>query len=136
MRSFRGAWTLVLAVAATACGTSAPHPAAEIVDSAGTRIVRYELTRASTPVFRVLAQHDLEIGTVAGDPEYAFSQISDLALSADGTVLVSDAVTQEIRVFDSDGAFRGTVGRSGEGPGEFATAPMIIGISSSSWMRS
>jgi 6-bladed beta-propeller len=119
----------VLVFAASACDTAAPRPTAEVVDSAGTRIVRYDLTDVSVPVYRVLAEHDLEIGTLDGDPEYAFSRITDLVLSADGGVLMSDAVTQEIRLFDVDGRYEGTIGRNGEGPGEFATAPTIIDLS-------
>jgi hypothetical protein len=40
---------------------------------------------------------------------------------ADGTIAVADGMAPAIRFFDADGGFTGTVGREGEGPGEFAT---------------
>ena len=124
-----GAYAAGLTVLASACDLSpVPGPSADVVDSAGTRIVTYDVTRASLPVHLWLAEHDLEIGTLDGAAEYAFSGITDLALSSAGGMLVSDAVTHEIRLFDANGVHESTIGGSGEGPGEFATAPTIIGV--------
>ena len=116
-------------VAATAgCAGDASRPTAEIVDSAGTRIVTYDLSNVTVPTYRFLSDHDLEIGERDGAPEYTFSRIADLAVAEDGRIVVSDGVAQELRVYDASGEFERTIGRQGEGPGEFATAPMITGL--------
>jgi hypothetical protein len=123
-------WTTAVAVAcvAGACSGDGRIPTAEVIDSAGVRIVSYDLTEVPIPTYRTLAPHDLEIGTLDGAPEYTFSSIPDLALTGDGSIVVSDGVTQELRLYDADGSYVRTLGRRGEGPGEFSSAPMIAGL--------
>ncbi len=48
-----------------------------------------------------------------------FSQPTDLALDDKGRVYVSDGKANDIKVFDAAGSFVKTIGRSGQGPGEF-----------------
>jgi hypothetical protein len=71
------------AVIAVGCSADTNRPTAEIVDSAGTRIVTYDLTNVAVPIYRVLADNDLAIGEQDGAPEYTFSRIVDLSISAD-----------------------------------------------------
>jgi hypothetical protein len=104
-------------------------PTAEVADSAGIRIVTYDLTGRAAPTYRTVAEQDLEIGTRDGALEYTFSRIASLAVMEDGSIVVSDAVAQELRVYDANGSYVRTLGRRGEGPGEFASAPTIAGIS-------
>lgn len=104
-------------------------PRAVISDSAGVRLISYDLTDIAVTPHRLLGDHDLEIGALDGDAEYAFSQISDLALTPGGSVIVSDALGQELRLFDRDGNFVRAIGGPGGGPGEFSTAPTITGVS-------
>ena len=104
-------------------------PVAEVSDSAGLRLISYELSGIDVTPYRGLADYDMQVGAVDGDPEYAFSQITDLALTADGSLVVSDAAGQELRVFDPEGNFIRTIGGPGGGPGEFSTAPTIAGVS-------
>lgn len=40
---------------------------------------------------------------------------------ADGTIAVADGMAPAVLLFDADGTFKGSVGRAGQGPGEFAT---------------
>lgn len=51
---------------------------------------------------------------------------SDVAVGDDGTVYVSDADPAAIKVYDSTGAFVRTIGREGEGPGEFRVAYLAV----------
>ena len=53
-----------------------------------------------------------------GSPD-EFGRVYDVALGPNQSVFVADDMNQEIRVFGLDGAHRFTVGRKGEGPGEF-----------------
>jgi len=117
------------AVVAGACsGDQAEGPTAEALDSAGVRIVTYELKDVQIPTYRVAAEHDLEIGVRDGAPEYSFSRIPGLAVTRDGSFVVSDALAQELRVYDATGTYVRTIGQRGEGPGEFASAPAIVGL--------
>lgn len=61
---------------------------------------------------------DLEIGEMTGEEPYLFSSIGGVAADADGMIYAIDRQSDEIRVFDPEGGFVGTIGRSGEGPGE------------------
>jgi hypothetical protein len=54
-----------------------------------------------------------------GGPGHDLFAVRDALLRADGTLLVLSAGTDDIRVFSSTGQLIRTVGREGEGPGEF-----------------
>lgn len=62
----------------------------------------------------------LRIGSLDGDGPDVFGQIVDLALGADGSVMVLDAQAEEVRVFGPEGTFLRALGGSGEGPGELS----------------
>ncbi len=102
-------------------------PQALVVDSAGLRIVTYDLSGVTPPRYRVVGEHDLQIGVVDGTSEYAFSRIVDLAVVGEDMIVVSDGGSQQLRVFDSEGQYRHGIGQPGEGPGEFRAAPLIAG---------
>jgi len=67
----------------------------------------------------------LAIGSLADD-ESAFGRISDVAWDNRGRLLVVDDYMHHFKVFEADGSYVRTVGREGEGPGEFSTPSMII----------
>lgn len=64
-------------------------------------------------------QRELRIGVVDGPEERSFGRIVGIAVSASGDLWVADAQATTIRRFDASGSYLGSVGRSGEGPGEF-----------------
>lgn len=95
-----------------------------VSDSAGIQIVtnlaweppsQWEL--ASTPEFQV--------GSAEGEGPEAFGFVSGVAL-VDGSVAVADPMNGEIRVFDWSGAHRFSVGRRGQGPGEFMSIDGLV----------
>lgn len=128
----RRRWNVMATAAAwVTAACSAPDggvPQAEVVDSAGVRIMTYDLAEADIPVAWIVGAYDLEIGQVDGAPEYTFSRITDLAITSEGWVVVSDGVTQELRVYDSTGEYLRTIGQRGDGPGEFSSSPLIAGV--------
>ncbi len=63
---------------------------------------------------------------VSEDPHSMFGSVWDVEIDQKGRVLVLDFVNQEVRVFDRSGAFLTTVGRQGEGPGEFVQAGHLL----------
>jgi len=62
---------------------------------------------------------DLKIGQPNGKPEYMFSQITSLEVDAKGNIYAAESKENHIRVFDEKGVHLRTVGRPGQGPGEF-----------------
>jgi len=121
--------TGAIAVVVGGCsGDALSGPRAEIVDSAGIRIVTYELAEVTVPTYWTIGEHDLEIGVEDGPDEYTFSRISDVAESHDGSLVVSDGLSQDLRIYDANGRYDRTLGGPGEGPGEFAVAPLISGL--------
>jgi hypothetical protein len=62
---------------------------------------------------------DLKIGQPVGKPEYMFSQITSLEVDARGNIYAAESKENHIRVFDRNGVYMRTVGRPGQGPGEF-----------------
>ncbi|MGH7444763.1 MAG: hypothetical protein ACREKM_07805 [Longimicrobiales bacterium] len=72
------------------------------------------------PAWRLSAEPTLRIGVATGgaSPEQLF-RLNSATLLPDGSVLVLNAGTYELRRFDADGTFVGAAGREGEGPGEF-----------------
>lgn len=63
-------------------------------------------------------QEEVRIGGHDEGPEL-FGQIADLAVDADGRILVLDQQASELRVFGPEGEHEATLGGPGEGPGEF-----------------
>ena len=73
-------------------------------------------------------QWDLEpafqVGELDGPDAEVFQSVASLALAEDGSLWVADgggSGAQDIRVFDAEGSHVRTVGREGQGPGEFQT---------------
>jgi hypothetical protein len=69
----------------------------------------------------VQLREDLSIGRLDGPPQLTFGEISRLAEDLRGGIYVFDRQVPEIRHFDRAGEFLGTVGRSGQGPGEYGS---------------
>ncbi len=53
------------------------------------------------------------------DEDIIFGVIGDIAVDKDGNVYLMDTQLNEIPVFSADGEYLRTIGREGEGPGEF-----------------
>lgn len=74
----------------------------------------------SVPVWSVAEQPVLQIGVLDGEDEYLFRSISAVRLLPAGGVVVADPGLSALRVYDAGGTFVVSVGRQGEGPGEFS----------------
>ena len=63
----------------------------------------------------------------AGDDEdYFFGEIADVAVRADGRIYVADEESSHVKVLGPDGALQDSVGRKGEGPGEFQRLSQVV----------
>lgn len=72
-----------------------------------------------------MLEPEIRIGSV-DDPDYAFSWVRGLEVAEDGTIYSVHGQEAALRRWTADGRPAGTVGRSGEGPGEF-TRPGAMG---------
>lgn len=64
----------------------------------------------------------LRHGEVEGPEAIAFGAIKGLAVDADGRIYVLDGQSNQISIFTPDGAYVRSVGRTGNGPGEYVSA--------------
>jgi hypothetical protein len=63
---------------------------------------------------------DISIGVDDGDENYVLGRVFDIATDSRGRILVLDNGFSRVQVYDSTGAYVQSIGRKGEGPGEFA----------------
>lgn len=68
---------------------------------------------------------EVSIGELDGPEEYLFGWIFSIAVDDDRNVYVFDYQAQHVGVFDAEGNHVETLGREGEGPGEFNRAEGI-----------
>jgi hypothetical protein len=113
-------------VFATGCGEAGGGPAASVRDSAGVTIVENPAALAERPLWTVAPEPMVEIGALEGDEPYQLSQVAGAIRLGDGRLLIANRGTQELRYYDPTGRHLLTVGREGEGPGEFRGLGMAV----------
>ena len=102
-----------------ACDSASPSLHAER-DGAGVRVIESGAPRwTPDEVWSVAPEPLLTLGAVDGAPEVAFLRITGVHRIPDGGLAVVDGGSSQIRFFEADGRFRASMGRRGEGPGEF-----------------
>jgi hypothetical protein len=62
---------------------------------------------------------ELRLGADEDRPDYVFGRVRSIAVGPDGRIYVSDDKIKTVKVFDRDGNFIRTIGRAGQGPGEY-----------------
>ena len=111
---------LVVLATAAATGALAAQESHTVRDSAGIPIVENGGPAWSDGQrWSMGTEPTLRIGTVAGDPDYIFERVRGATRMDDGTIVVLEGGTNELRLFDSSGSFVRNLGGTGEGPGEF-----------------
>lgn len=111
----------VLVVLVPSCDRSASQRSAVVHrDSAEIAIVESSAPRWPADSGWTLGDEPLlRIGTVEGSLPYLFSNVEGALLRPDGGIVVADRGSSEIRYFDRTGSHEYSVGRPGDGPGEF-----------------
>lgn len=74
-----------------------------------------------------LSEREARIGSV-DDPDYIFGAVLGMALGPDGLLYTTHRRESSIRRWTADGAPAGSLGRKGEGPGEFEQLPSGLGF--------
>jgi hypothetical protein len=120
----------LLALAAVACSRDRPasaapaappsdagHPPLAVRDSSGIRVVEYgDVTTLAAPI-RIAPTPVYRVGWAPGEREWGM--VTGGTLLSGGRVAILDPLAHEVVVLDPEGAVAGTLGREGEGPGEF-----------------
>ena len=90
-------------------------------DSAGITIVENARpARDSRLGWRIGETPALSIGAEEGDPGEMLFDVRDATWLGDGRIVVANAGTSDLRVFDAAGTYLETWGGQGDGPGEFS----------------
>jgi hypothetical protein len=113
---------LVLLLLAAGCEPALPSDSAIRTDSAGVLLVAYpHLPPLEASRIAIATEPDLVLGegSVRLGPDYEFFGISGVAQLRDGTIVVASHGSRELRYYGADGRFLRSVGRNGDGPGEF-----------------
>jgi len=73
----------------------------------------------------VTISQELKIGELDGPEEFLFVNIADVAVNSKGDIYVADNRLNEIRKFNKGGEYLLTIGRQGQGPGEFQSVSVL-----------
>jgi hypothetical protein len=74
-------------------------------------------------------------GGDAVDAEYLLGQIRSVASDAGGRLYAADAASADVKVFSADGLYLQTIGREGQGPGEFQVPLDVLVHQGGLWVR-
>lgn len=102
------------------CARTGPSTAVITRDSAGVRIV--ESTRPAwgeDEGWSVDSMPSLDLTRTGAGAPHEFFRVADATRLDDGRIAVANRGSAEVRVYAPDGTHLRTVGRKGEGPGEF-----------------
>ena len=113
---------LMLLTASTVPRAAAQSPTPRPAQRADT--VVKQAGRAAYPNGGTLVA-ELTIGVVDGAQEYMFGNVRDVLELRDGSTLVVDDKAFAIRQYDAQGAHVRTIGRKGQGPGEYTRPGML-----------
>jgi hypothetical protein len=113
---------IVLLSVLAACGDAASTASAPVVrDSAGITIVEnFAPMWREGEAWRLSPEPIDDIGVVDGDPAYQLFQVSVAVRLSDGSVIVANRGSHQLRYFDAGGSHLTSAGGQGGGPGEFA----------------
>ncbi len=115
------------AVFAVGCGSGGGEAVPASRDSAGVRIVESGRPAwGSDSGWRVEPEPFLDIGSADGGEPYLFNDVETALRLGNGTIVVANAGSGELRVFDSTGRHIRSAGRKGGGPGEFGQSSVHI----------
>ncbi len=68
---------------------------------------------------RIVFKEELSIGEIEGDENYMFGEFISFNTDDEGNFYVSDIDNHRIQKYDAKGKYLMTIGRKGQGPGEF-----------------
>src|SRR5688572_5315805 len=112
-------------VAAVACGGGDGGHRATTTDSAGVRLETIDVAPKDLKEWRVGTKSLLTLSAEQTGDTGAFAFVGPVAWLSDGRIVVTDASSHRLLVFDSTGRYRRALGRRGDGPGEIRTTTSL-----------
>ena len=116
--SIAAASTALTVLLASACDQSAAPATTVGGDGAGVRSVTVDPS-ALDAACSLGNEPTFYVGQSEDDAGQWFSRVLGVARLSDGSVAIADDYSMEVRIFDPEGAHVRSMGREGEGPGEF-----------------
>ncbi len=81
----------------------------------------------------MVATEELRVGS-PDDPEAAFTWFRELEVGPDGTIYTGHPQESQLRMHNASGTFLGSIGREGEGPGEFSSVGVMAITGDTMWV--
>src|SRR5512139_2747201 len=112
---------------------SIPSPARSQAKWKGTVVNEGDLTvvrNPKEPLYKIPIlelKEELSLGGPDVQGDYAFVKIRDIVVDDSGSIYVLDQQDSHVKVFDTSGKYVRTIGRLGQGPGEFE-GPMTLSL--------
>lgn len=110
--------TFSLLILFNACGEQKALGQRTIEKENGVTVVKNPLEPLN-PELKIIFEEDLTIGVQEGDENYMFGNQVFVNTDDEGNIYVTDQDRRTVRKYDSDGNFLQSIGRPGQGPGEF-----------------
>jgi hypothetical protein len=125
--SFAVLWYGVIGVSTLVAQASVRHPDRQYVDESVPVNFRLRLSGPRTPPGVVVGDvASVTIGSENGPDHSLFAEVTAVATTSNGTVVLLDRKTQDLRLFTSQGRFLQRLGRKGQGPGEFRGPGVLL----------
>ncbi len=115
---------LMIAVFFSSCGSHEDGWGGEIEEMDSITIVRNP-QEAYYGELTIELEDDIEIGNDE-DPNCQFYRVAEIALDSERNIYVLDSGNSRVQKFDKEGHYLLTIGRKGEGPGEFLNLSAIF----------
>ncbi len=120
MIRYRHRITLAIIPLLSWLAAAVPAAAQTVETAAGVRVVHNVKGGLWGKAPKVALELARKIGDIDTEDEHvAFNYPSDVAVDKDGNIYVLDTGNTRIQKFGPDGAYLATIGRKGQGPGEF-----------------
>ncbi|NQT80990.1 MAG: 6-bladed beta-propeller [Candidatus Aminicenantes bacterium] len=110
--------TFSLLILFNACVEQKAHRKKIIEEADGVIVVKNPLEPLN-PELKIIFEEDLTIGVEDGDENYMFGSQVFVNTDDEGNIYVTDWDRKTVRKYDSNGNFLHSIGRLGQGPGEF-----------------
>lgn len=119
-RSFMPALPAAVTLIASACASEPAEHDFAVRDSAGVHIAENAAPLWTDERVVIEAEPAVTIGTAAGDESQQLYRVARAMRLSDGRLVVLNSGASEIRFYSATGEHLQTVGRAGQGPGEFS----------------
>src|SRR5262245_25525035 len=106
-------------VVCAGCNRNGPAHSVVVRDSAGIKIVETSDPHRFRSEFTISDQPLFSVGQMEGEPQYLLSRVVGAMALPDGSTVIANGGTNELRFYDSTGKWQKSEGREGGGPGEY-----------------